>query len=307
MKIRLIITGIIIIFLLAGCAGKDIEENDNKVIELTEQAFLLNESNHVFIDELSKSKAEELVFEMKENNCKLVGVNEEYGKVTEGLTDAGNGKKVSCYKLPVTFSFSGDEQDIVDFINSLKNSSAKIVMNRFELEEENEKYSLDCVVSFIGSSSKIGVAGKSGSLSMVKNEKEVVNDDEIKLRDFDVNMTIRPSNSDAAAVTVSNDSGNALYSDENAEIDVKTIFYKDGNSYFCEYSVGSQTQKDKISVGNEVKFDILSCEKVLNIDAICVNLLVENKDSKKVSVVVYNDPDERVKITKSGNVEVSKK
>jgi len=308
MRKHLGLLGIAIVLVLTGCKGEIAEKkNDDKINEFVEQAFTLNEVNHAFMEDLSKEKVKEFVFQMKDENYKLIAMNETYSEIAEGITDDGNGKKVCCYKLPVTFSFCGDESLINDFLNSLKNRDTKIVMNRFEVTEEDDRYSVECLASFIGSSAKVGVGGASNSFAVAKNAKEVKEEEKIVLRDFDVNLTVRPSNSDAAAVTVSTEAGNSLYKDENELTDVIVNFYQEGSSYYCKYSVGDQSKTDKISVGSEVLFDILSCKKVLDTDDIAVNLTIQSTLSKKVSVMVHNDSDERIKIMKSGNVEVSRK
>jgi len=308
MKNQIALVGVCIALLLTGCGTKPIEKNtEDKVSELTELAFLMNETNKEFVSELSKEKAEEFVYQMKDENYKLLVVDEEYGEISEGLTDDGNGKKVNCYKLPVTFSFIGSEKLVTDFLDSLKNRNAKIVMNRFDVTPHEEEYKVECIASFIGKSAKTEVGGISSSLSLVKNNKEVKEEEEIVLRDFDVNLTIRPSNSDAAAVAVSTEAGNSLYSDINSKITVKTDFYRDGTAYYCKYSIGDQTKTDKIVVGNDVKFDILSCKKKLDTDEISVDLTINNNLTIPVSVIVYNDSDSRVNITKLGSVEVNKK
>ena len=307
MKNCLFIFTVISVLFLTGCGVNNVEQRDNNVNELTELAFSLNELENPFMEDISEENVEQAIFDMKLQNDKLVGINETYGKVHEGLIDSGDGKKVTCYKLPVTFSFNGNKALMTDFINSLKAATTKVMMSRFDLEGENDAYSLNCVVNFIGSSSKTGYSGRSQSFSMVKSETPVEDDDEIVLRDSEINLTIRPSNSDGAAVTVSSELKNSVYSDENKEINVNTTFYKEGNGYYCKYTVENQVQTDKITVGNDIKFDILSCKKVLDDDAISVNLVIDNQTSKKVSVVVYNDPDERVKVSQSRSVEVSKK
>jgi len=297
-----------LIFLLAGC-GETIPKDkaNDKVEELTEQAFLLNENKNPFMQELSVETVEGIVFQMKEQNDSLMNVTETYGTINEGLTDDGTGKRVLCYKLPITFSFSGNESVVNDFFTFFRGVDSKFVVNEFEVEELESDYSVECIISFIGQSVSKDSNVKSNALTMVKNNGVVKEEEEVVLRDSEVNLTVRPSNSDAAAVALSTETGNAVYCDENKEISVKTTFYKEGNSYYCKYSVGEETQTDKITIADVIKFDILSCKRKIDEDKISVNLVIENQLSKKVDVVVYKDSDKRVKITKSGSVEVKNK
>lgn len=299
---------VVVVLVLSGCGMKTSKNlPENKVGELTEQAFLINESKKEFMANLSQEAVEDLMYQIKDKNAKLIHVDEDYDTITEGLTDDKDGKRVSCYKLPVEFSFSGDAVLIKEFLQALGDIDSKVVVNKFELTENEPGYDVDCLVCFIGESAKNSVGGSSNSLSLVKKDKTVKEEEEVVLREADVNLTIRPSNSDAAAVTLSTEAKNALYYDENKAVAIKTIFYQEGNNYYCNYSVGDNVQTDKITVGKEVKFDILSCKRKLDEDKVSVDLMIENKLSQSINVVLYKDADKRVSITKSGDVEVSKK
>ncbi|MBP3285232.1 MAG: hypothetical protein J6M02_07025 [Clostridia bacterium] len=303
-----VLVAIGIMVLLTACGMQNTQDDATKQVEeLTKQAFLLNENKKAFMAELSQESIEDLFFQIKDENDNLTALSEFYGSVTEGLTDNDKGQKVNCYKLPVTITFSGNESLIKEFLDALQKLDVAVAMNKFDVTEENGEYRVDCLISFIGTSAKAGVGGSSNSFSLVKKDKAVKEEEEIVLRDFDVNLTIRPSNSDAAAVTLSTESGKSLTRDENEETDVKVSFYKEESQFYCQYSVGGQTQTDKITVGDKVKFDVLSCKRKLDTDQIKVNLTIENRLEKAVSVIVYNDLDGRVKITKSGSVEVEKK
>jgi len=299
---------LILVLLLAGCNGKvDDKKTNDVIIAFTERAYAVNELTKEFIAELSRETVEDFVFQMKDTNSKLIALSEEYGEIVEGITDGENRKKVNCYKLPVAFTFSGDESLVNVFLDFIENADKKMVVNQFEIEEVENGYSVRCLVSFIGSSAKLGAGNASNTLSFVKKSKEVKEEEEIVLRDFDVNLTVRPSNSDAAAVAISTEVGNALYSDKNSAVDVNVEFYKEGTQNYCKYSVGEQVQIDRISINDEIKFDILSCEKKIDTDEVTVNLTIENSLAKKVSGIIYNDPDKRIKVTKTGSVEVSRK
>lgn len=299
---------VVFTFLLAGCAVVEPKETvSDRVVELTEQAFLLNNEVKDFMPNLSREAVEDLVYQMENENSNLIGIDTAYDSITEGLTDDAAGKKVICYKLPVTFSFTGNERTIEDFLKWLNSVNSKVVMNKFELSELETDYDVKCLVCFIGESAISGIGSNSNAVSLIKKDKTVKEEEEIVLRDFDVNLTVRPSNSDAASVTVATENGNALRSDENSTIKAVAKFYKEGSQCYCQYSLGNETQTDKISVGNEVKFDVLSCKHKLDTDLISVDLNVQNNLSIPVDVVVYNDSDNRVKITKTGSVEVNRK
>jgi len=307
MKTRLGIA-IVFTFLLTGCGVIEPKETvSNKIIELKEQAFLLNDEVKEFMPNLSQEAVEDFIYQIKNENILLIGIDETYDSITEGLTDDESGKKVSCYKLPVTFSFTGTVEKIEEFLRCLSAVDTKVVMNKFEVTEAEVGYDVECLVCFIGESATLGIGNNSTALSLVKKDKAVKEEEEIVLRNFDVNLTVRPSNSDAAAVTLSTELGNALRSDENGLIQAIANFYKENGQFYCKYSIGDQSQIDKITVGNEVKFDILSCKHKLDTDLISVDLAIQNNLSVPVSVVVYNDSDNRVKITKTGSVEVNRK
>ena len=130
------------------------------------------------------------------------------------------------------------------------------------------------------------------------------------LRDFDVNLTLRPSNSDSSAVMIGvRNSKNCLYSDENSKHDVKVEFTKQNGKFYAEYSINDGHSKtEAFSSNGDIKFDILSCKKLLDEDNISVDLTVDNKSGKKVSIIVYNDSDSRVNlVSSSGNVELVNK
>lgn len=296
------------VFLLAGCGVKDESELvKEKITELTNQAFSLNDAGKEFIPNLSQELVKDLIYQVKSENSVLSGMTESYDAISEGLTDGEFGKKVLCYKLPVTFRFNGDEENVKTFLSCLSGLDSKIVMNKFEIDEAENGFDVECLVCFIGESTVSGVGGSSNALSLVKKDKSVKEEEEIVLRNFDVNLTVRPSNSDAASVVLSTEAGNSLKSDENAVIGVTARFYKENGQFYCKYSVGDDKQTDKITVGSDVKFDILSCKKKLDTDAISVNLSIQNDLSVPVSVIIYNDYDNRVNITKNGSVEVTRK
>ena len=299
---------VVFTFLLAGCGVVEPKETvSDKVVELTEQAFLLNNEVKDFMPNLSREAVEDLIYQMENENSNLIGIDATYDAISEGLTDDAKGKKVTCYKLPVTFSFTGNESKIDDFLKCLHSVNSKVVMNKFEVNELENDYDVKCLVCFIGESASIGIGSNSNAMSLVKKDKAVKEEAEIVLRDSDLNLTVRPSNSDAASVTLSAKGGNALRSDENDTIKAVAKFYKEGNQCYCQYSVGSEIQTEKISIVKEVKVDVLSCKHKLDTDFISVDFSIQNNLSVPVDVVVYNDSDKRVKITKTGSVEVNRK
>ena len=79
--------------------------------------------------------------------------------------------------------------------------------------------------------------------------------------------------------------------------------------FYAEYSIdGGKSRTESFSSSGDIKFDILSCDRVLEDDYINVDLTVNNSSGKKVSIVIYDDSDDRVNVvSKSGVVEVLNK
>ena len=132
---------------------------------------------------------------------------------------------------------------------------------------------------------------------------------DIVLRDFDISMTVRPSNSDSASITlgVVDKADNRVYNDENAKKEVLVKFYNDGKKYYSEYRIGEdKLTTAQITPNGNILFDILSCEVIENGDNIAVDMKIVNNSDKKVSAKVYNDKDRRVSIETEGSVEVKR-
>jgi len=305
-----VIAYLLIIFLLTGC-GKDSDKSET-VNSVFKDEFLA-------ISEISEAKGKHLSDEIKAEEIDEIfkGIFDlaifesssvEYGEVVQGAGSDGNGGKVFCCKLPVNVTFTGTEASVEKFVKYFEEVDEVISFGDFKVNEtEDGKYEVNTVVNFLGKASSATVSGGKTEYTIKKNEVEVKREDEITLRDFDVSMVIRPSNSDSSAVSlgVVSDKDYRIFSAGNEKKDITVTFGNDGK-YYCEYSVeGEEKEKAYISPKGNILFDILSCDIVEADDEIKTDLYIRNNTNKKVSVAVFDDEDGRVKVVeKEGTVEV---
>lgn len=233
----------------------------------------------------------------------------EYGEIVQGAGSDGNGGKVFCCKLPAYVTFTGTKASVDKFVEYFKNIDIVVSFGEFEIEELSEgMYEVNTTINFLGKAVSDTVMSSGKTAYTIKNNKVEVKQEEINLRDFDISMIIRPSNSDSAAVSlgVVNDGDHRIFDSENAKKDINITFGKESNKYYCEYCINNEEiEKAYINPENNILFDILSCDIVENDDNIKADLHVFNNTSKKVSIAIFDDKDNRVNIVeKVGSIEV---
>lgn len=305
-----------IIFCLTGCSSYNNEKkesnNPDKVFE--EELKMLSSINELpnkkLADEVTKENVEGILDELfqfavfEENSS-------EYGEVIQGIGSDGNGGRIYCCKLPVNITFLGDGSTIDKFVRYFYDLENVVSIGNFNIEMLQEgKVKVETVVNFLGKSASASLTSNKKEYSIKHNAVDVEMVSDIVLRDFDISMTLRPSNSDSAAITlgVVEKQDYRVYNDENAKKEVTVNFYKEGKRYYCSYKIGDDSfTKAEINPKGNILFDILSCDLVEEDDEIGVDVKISNESDKKVSTIIYNDNDKRVNIAKtSGNIEVNR-
>lgn len=304
----------LVALMLVGCRNVNTtreQESPDKLFkdEIERAINIENVSNKMLMSSLTSDTVVDAVSVMSENKD-LSELYVSYGYEEQGIGTDDKGNKIFCYKIPVQFDLDGEEKNIKAFVDELYKIPTKVSVSKFEITNKEEKFHLKAIINFLGDIKSSSVSSKSGPTNYQKNEVEVHEKENITLRDFDVNLTLRPSNSDSSAIVLGlskNDSG--LYNDENKTYDVKVNFSKDGGKFYVEYGIDpNDVKKESFTPNGDIKFDILSCNKVLSEDEIGVNLTINNSSGKNVSVIIYNDANKRVKIaSKSSNVSVVNK
>lgn len=308
---RKIILSALVAFMLVGCTNTKPEEiNPNKIFseDISRALNIENTSKKVLMSDMSNDEIVNIVTDMM-NNENLAKLSVNYGSESEGIGTNDKGEKIFCYKIPVSFSLDGGENSVHEFVEELDAIPSKIAVSKFDITNKDEEFHVDAIVNFLGNMDSTSISSSKSS-NVKKNEINVNEEEKIVLRDFDVNLTIRPSNSDSSAVMFGvKNSNNCLYSDDNMGHDVLVNFSGRDGKIYAEYSIdGGDSRSESFTTNGDIKFDILSCERVLKDDYIDVNLTINNSTDKKVDVIIYDDEDSRVKINnKLGNVVVLNK
>ncbi len=314
MKKLLIIT--LCIFLLSGC----VEQKDNK--EKNPNVIFKNEL--VMISDIGEARNKVLNNEIVEENVKNIlddifsfaifeSSNVDIGEITEGTGPDGKGGRIFCCKLPVKLSFIGTEASIRKFVTYFDELDNVVSFSDFQIEslEEEGKYKVETIINFFGKTKSEAVAeSKKAGYTIKKNQAEIKEEDEIVLRNFDISMVIRPSNSDASAISlgVESDQDYRIFDNDNSKKDVIVEFSNNGGKYYSKYSIDGENETTvNLKPNGDILFDIISCEVIEEDDDIRTDLHVINNSNKKVSLAIFGDKDKRVNIVeKTGSVEVKK-
>lgn len=299
--------------LLVGCVDSSNKENTNIIFkeELAKIDEIGEAAQKKLPDEVLISDVEKVFNEIFEYAI-FEDSSVEYGEVTQGMGADGNGGRVFCSKLPVNVKFSGTEASIEKFIEFFEGFENVVSFGEFDISTlEGGKYEVNTIITFLSKDSGGTLAEGKKEYTIKKNEIAKKEVEEPGVRNFDVSMILRPSNSDSSAISlgVKSENNSVVYSDENVKKDVYISFNNNGNKYFCEYAIGNnKTEKAEIKPNGDILVDVLSCEVEELNDNISADLHVSNNSNKKVSFVIYDDYDKRVNISeKAGNVEVSRK
>lgn len=306
--------GAIIIFLLTGCGNNSSQQKTTTDVVFKEELVAVSKIG----DAKGKCLPDQLILEeIKETFNGIFDFaifeshSEEYGEIIQGAGSDGNGGRIFCCKLPVNVKFVGTEASVHRFVEYFENVDEVVSFGDFKVETlEDEKYEVNTVINFLGKAAGSTLTNEKREFAIKKNEIEVKEEEEVSLRDFDISMIIRPSNSDSSAISlgVMGDKDYRIYSDDNDKKDVKVTFSNSGSNYYCEYSIDNLFyNKASIDPKGNILFDILSCEIIEKDDKVAIDLHVINNSNKKVSVAIYEDEDNRVNlIEKVGSVEVKK-
>jgi len=303
----------LMVLVLTGCTDSSTKKEStsaifkNEILAVSKIADAKNKelSNEILIEEIDEIFNGIFDLAIFESN------SVEYGEITQGAGSDGKGGKVFCCKLPADVKFTGTKDSVKRFVEYFEEIDRVISFGDFKINElEDNKYEVTTTISFLGKATGGTVSkGKTG-FSVKRNEVEVEQEEEIVLRNFDISMIIRPSNSDSSAIAlgVMGDKDYRIYSAENKKKDIDVVFGNDGNKVFCEYSIdGEEKEKAYITPKGNILFDILSCDIIESDDEIKADVHIFNNTSKKVSVAIFDDKDSRVKIVeKVGSVEVKK-
>ena len=232
------------------------------------------------------------------------------GQVTEGTGPDGKGGRIFCCKIPAEVSFIGTEASIRRFVTYFAELESVISFANFQIDtlEEEGKYKVETIINFFGKTRFESVAeSKKAGYTIKKNEAEVKEEEDIVLRDFDISMVIRPSNSDAAAVSLGVES-NKVFDNDNSKKDVVVEFFNEGGKYYSKYSIDGENEIiASLKPNGDILFDIISCDIIEKDDDIKVDLYITNNSNKKVSLAIYDDKYNRVNIVeKVGSIEVKK-
>lgn len=307
---KVLIAGLAVL-LLSGCGNKtEKEENTDNIFkdELVLVSEIGDETGRVLADEILVEDVEE-VFNGIFDLAIFESHSEEYGEVTQGAGSDGNGGRVFCCKLPVDVKFTGSEASVERFVEYFEEIDNVVSFGDFNVEKiEDEKYEVNTVINFLGKAAGGNLTSDTKNYTVKKNAVEVKEEDKVSLRDFDVSMLIRPSNSDSSAISlgVMSDKDYRIYSDDNEKHDIKVTFSNEGSKYYCKCAIGDNTTSNVvIQPDSKILFDILSCEVIEADDIISADVHIINNSNKKVSVVIHDDEDGRVKVVeKVGSVEV---
>jgi len=305
--------GAVVVLLLSGCSNNNSQEKTSTSAIFKEEMTAVSKIGDLTGKKLSDELLIEDVKEVFNGIFDLAIFEshaEEYGEVTQGAGSNGEGKKVFCCKLPVNVTFVGTKASVKRFVEYFEEIENVVSFGDFKVKAiDEDKFEVNTIVNFLGKSTGGTLSPTKKEYTIRKNEVEVKEDDEFKLRDFDVSMIIRPSNSDSSAISlgVVEDKDYRIYSDENTKKDVTVTFSNEGGKYYSECSIGEiKSEKAQIKPNGNILFDILSCDIVEMDDEISVDLHIINNSNKKVSVITYND-DGRVNVVeKSGSIEVKK-
>lgn len=299
--------------LLVACGNVKKEEKPDDIFrgELRKIYNISEEGNKEILDIISKDIVSK-VLEKEIDFNSFKGINTEYNEISEGIINNSAGEKKGCFKLPVRITFNGTEEQVKSLIDSIGNISSRISAGDISIEKKEGLFKLDCEVNFFGKSKddKSGVSSENSSVQMIQGADGEV--DKISLRDFDLLMALRPSNSDAASITFefaddSLNDGNSD-SDANDKKDIEIIFTKEQGKYYCEISLDKRTNKKQIALKDKkIIFDILSCKREEDSDKIGADIALHNTTDKILSISVFDDPDKRINIIdKKGSIEVVK-
>ena len=131
--------------------------------------------------------------------------------------------------------------------------------------------------------------------------------------DYSISMTVRPSNSDMAAMTLGKSNGISkkgfLYQDENKVVEATVEFTKVSGTYYVKYKLGDEVYP---TTGNGIecnpkgnlKMLVNSAKRKTTDDMVAVKLNVKNNTDKKVEVEIKDDDKQnpRIKMRTEGNV-----
>ena len=273
-----------------------IGEAKNKVLE----EEIIEEDVKAFLDNIFSST----IFES--SDIKL-------GGVVEGTGPDGKGGRIFCCKLPAEVSFIGTEESIKKFVKYFSELENVVSFGNFNIEtlEEDEKYKVEAIINFFAKTKSETVGeSKNTGYTIKMNQVEFKEEEEIVLRDFDISMVVRPSNSDASAISlgVESDKDYRIFDNDNSKKDIVVEFSNDGGKYYSKYSIdGEDETTTSLKPNGNILFDIISCDIIEKDDDIKVDLHVINNSNKKVSLAIYGDKDKRVNIVeKVGSIEVKK-
>jgi len=307
------LVGVAVAAMLTGCGEKVDKENNTAAIfreEIATVSKIGDATGKELSDEIVLAEIDWIFENIFESDI-FEDFSVKYGEIVQGAGSDGHGGKVFCCKLPVDVMFAGNEKCVEEFVKYFEDIDKVISFGDFKVDEiEDGKYEVHTVINFLGKASGGSLEGSKKLYTIKKNEVEVEEEEQIVLRDYDISMVIRPSNSDAAAISlgVINDGDHRVYNDENLKKDVNVTFSNDGNKYYCKYNIGDdEVEEALITPSGNILFDVLSCDVEESDDEIEVDLHVFNNSNKKVSIAVFDDKDGRVNIVeKVGNVEVKK-
>lgn len=296
---------ILVCIVLTGCTQ---EEKELTVDEIFKEDLRIA---YEISSEEGKKILEDISVEKVKDIMKDIDANITYKEITQGIANDENNVKTACVKLPVDIKLIGNEEEIKGFITDIHEMDNRISVGDINISKVDEEYEIDLTVNFFGKMKaenlKVGNSSVSSNVQVVEGKKDEAN--EVTLRDFNVFMILRPSNSDAASVTLEFKNNESVIMYDNNEIENISIdISKEEGKYFCLVKSDEINEKIEIkNVGNKIVMDILSCEKKEKTDMVGVNLEVNNLSGKKADIVIYEDSDKRVNIKTSGDVEVKNK
>ena len=301
------------VVLLTGCMEQKDDKEKNPNIIFKNELAMVSEvgqaKNKVLRDEI----LEEDVWNILDGIFSFAifeDCNVKLGQVTEGTGPDGKGGRIFCCKIPVNVSFIGTESTIRKFVTYFAELENVVSFANFQIKplEEEEKYEIEAIINFFGKTKSEAVAeSKKSGYTIKKNEAEVKEEEDIVLRDFDISMVIRPSNSDASAVSLGVES-DKVFDNDNSKKDVTVEFFNEGGKYYSKYSIDGESETTaSLKPNGNILFDIISCDVVELNDDIKVDLHIINDSNKKVSLAIYDDKDNRVNVVeKVGSIEVKK-
>lgn len=314
MKKLLIITFCVV--LLTGC----MEKKDNK----EENPNIIFKDELAMVSDIGQAKNKVLDNEIVEEDVRAIldsvfsfaifeSSNIDLGEVTEGTGPDGKGGRIFCCKLPAKVSFIGTEASVRKFVTYFNELENVVSFGNFQIDslEEEGKYKVETIINFFGKTrTESVVQSKNSGYTIKKNQVDIKEEEEITLRNFDISMVIRPSNSDASAISlgVESDKNYRIFDNDNSKKNVTVEFFNDGGKYYSKYSIDGENETTAtLKPNGNILFDIVSCEIIEQDDEIKTDLHVINNSNKKVSIAIFGDKDNRVNIVeKSGNIEVKK-